>query len=121
MWSLGMVLYAMCFASLPFSHEDPHVLKGLIRSFVEEKRASPTATPSAEEDASSWLPFDAGGRIGPLRLVLAALLALDARRRPATTDLLENPVFRRQARRYLRKQDDKSTALPIDSSWNCFD
>ena len=24
MWSLGMVLYAMCFTSLPFSHDDPH-------------------------------------------------------------------------------------------------
>lgn len=124
MWSLGMVLYAMCFASLPFFHDDPHVLKGLIKAFVEEKRSASraeAATPSAEEDASSWLPFDAGGRIGPLRLVLAALLALDAHRRPATTDLLENPVFRRQARRYLRKQEDKSTALPIDSSFNCFD
>ena len=22
---------------------------------------------------------------------------------------------------YLRKQEDKTTALPIDSSWNCFD
>lgn len=123
MWSLGMVLYAMCFTSLPFSHDDPHVLKGLIRSFVEEKRSArcpETATP-AEEDASSWLPFDEGGRIGPLRLVLAALLALDAHRRPAASDLLENPVFRRQARRYLRKQEDKTTALPIDSSWNCFD
>ncbi|CAJ1333498.1 unnamed protein product [Effrenium voratum] len=117
MWSLGMVLYAMCFASLPFSHDDPHVLKSLIKSFVEEKR-NDSAAPSAEEDASSWLPFDAGGRIGPLRLVLAALLALDARRRPATADLLENPVFRRQARRYLRKPE---SALPIDSSWNCFD
>ncbi|CAE7529603.1 iksA [Symbiodinium natans] len=126
MWSLGMVLYAMCFSSLPFSHDDPHVLKGLIKSFVEEKRR-PTPNekaPSAEEDASGWLPFDTGGRIGPLRLVLAALLALDARRRPAATDLLENPVFRRQARRYLRKADvgdAQSTALPIDTSWNCFD
>ena len=25
--SLGMVLYAMCFSSLPFSHDDPHVVK----------------------------------------------------------------------------------------------
>eukprot|EP00434_Breviolum_minutum_P002541 symbB.v1.2.002250.t1/scaffold92.1/size545918/7 len=122
MWSLGMVLYAMCFTSLPFSHDDPHVLKGLIKSFVEEKRSTcvETATP-AEEDASSWLPFDTGGRIGPLRLVLAALLALDAHRRPAASDLLDNPVFRRQARRYLRKQEEKTTALQIDSSWNCFD
>jgi len=53
------------------------------------------------QDASSWLPFDEGGRIGPLRLVLAALLALNAHRRPAASDLLENPVFRRQARRSL--------------------
>ena len=52
----------------------------------------------SNQDASSWLPFDTGGRIGPLRLVLAALLALDAHRRPAASDLLENPVFRRQAR-----------------------
>ncbi|CAE7711144.1 iksA [Symbiodinium sp. CCMP2456] len=127
MWSLGMVLYAMCFSSLPFSHDDPHVVKGLIKSFVEEKRrAAPNEkAPSAEEDASGWLPFDTGGRIGPLRLVLAALLALDARRRPAATNLLENAVFRRQARRYLRKADPageaQTTALPIDSSWNCFD
>ncbi|CAJ1379249.1 unnamed protein product [Effrenium voratum] len=48
MWSLGMVLYAMCFASLPFSHDDPHVLKSLIKSFVEEKR-NDSAAPSAEE------------------------------------------------------------------------
>ena len=53
------------------------------------------------QDASSWLPFDTGGRIGPLRLVLAALLALDAHRRPAASDLLDNPVFRRQARSTL--------------------
>jgi len=53
------------------------------------------------QDASSWLPFDTGGRIGPLRLVLAALLALDAHRRPAASDLLDNPVFRRQARSSL--------------------
>ncbi|CAE7650709.1 iksA [Symbiodinium pilosum] len=127
MWSLGMVVYAMSFSSLPFSHDDPHVLKGLIKAFVEEKRrpAPNEKAPSAEEDASGWLPFDTGGRIGPLRLVLAALLALDARRRPAATDLLENPVFRRQARRYLRKAADvgetQGPALPIDSSWNCFD
>ena len=164
--SLGMVVYAMSFSSLPFSHDDPHVLKadmkrfgqslqislqarsqGLIKAFVEEKRrpAPNEKAPSAEdwlemafrfscladfsrykqlcsrgrshfqlvtsekEDASGWLPFDTGGRIGPLRLaphtqrrkevsllscpasgrseVLAALLALDARRRPAATDL----------------------------------
>ena len=27
MWSLGMVLYAMCFTSLPFSHDDPHAAR----------------------------------------------------------------------------------------------
>eukprot|EP00438_Fugacium_kawagutii_P022736 Skav234318 [mRNA] locus=scaffold3847:24161:32648:- [translate_table: standard] len=59
-------------------------------------------------DASSWLPFDAGGRIGPLRLVLAALLALDAQRRPATTDLLENPVD--QTSRAAEQSDHRSAA-----------
>ena len=79
-----MVLYAMCFASLPFSHDDPHVLKAfalplcnfcvllsfflsfflsfqsLIKSFVEEKR-NDSAAPSAEEgrrrmrDLEHWL------------------------------------------------------------------
>merc|ERR1711862_615214 len=99
MWSLGIVLYAMCFSALPFSHDDPHVLKGLIRRFVEERQGLSQALLAGDtaEDAAAWLPPDTGNRLGPLRLVLAALLAFDASRRPAATNLLENPAFRGRA------------------------
>jgi len=117
MWSLGIVLYAMCFSSLPFSHDDPHVLKGLIRRFVEERRQSPPQGAfdgeggNAAEADMGWLPPDTGYRLGPLRQVLAALLAFHAVRRPAAIDLLENPFFRAQAARYVRRSGDHA-ALP---------
>lgn len=105
MWSLGIVLYAMCHSSLPFVNDDPSALKSLICSFVEERSAPQASTPSAAEDAGAWLPPDEGGRLGPLRLVLAALLAFDPARRPSATDLLENPTFRGQAARHTRRGD----------------
>lgn len=114
MWSLGIVLYAMCFTSLPWSHDDPSVLKSLIRRFVEERHPASDASGGegeAGEDAMAWLPPDTGGRLGPLRLVLAALLAFDAGRRPFATDLLENPVFRSQAIRHVRRFGEHA-ALP---------
>merc|ERR1712232_1513243 len=100
MWSLGIVLYAMCFSSLPFHDDDPRLLKKMICRFVEERRQPAGSqgnqgTPLLEggdlaEAAASWLPPDLGGtrararggRLGPLRLVLAALLNFDAVRRP---------------------------------------
>jgi len=108
MWSLGIVLYAMCFSTLPFLHNDPHVLKGLIRRFVEERQILPESLAAGDtsEDAAAWLPQDVGGRVGPLRMVTAALLAFDVDRRPAATDLLENPVFRAQAVRHARRIGD---------------
>jgi len=134
MWSLGIVLYAMCFSCLPFSHDDPKVLKAQIRRFVEERDAAqgsdssnssrssvasgvPTANAEGgagggSNGADAWLPPDDEGRLGPLRLVLAALLALDAARRPSATDLLENPTFRGQAARYTRRAPDPHAALP---------
>merc|ERR1712194_15106 len=119
MWSLGIVLYAMCFYTLPFYHDDPHVLKKMICRSVEERRSGqPLAAQGAPllgedesvEATSSWLPPDPGGtrkggradRLGPLRLVLSALMAVDADRRPSATDLLENPAFRGSAVRYVR-------------------
>jgi len=108
MWSLGIVLYAMCFSSLPFSHDDPRVLKGLIRRFVEERQPGPDET---EASAEEWLPLDDGGRLGPLRLVLAALLTIDTERRPAASDLLENPSFRAHAAKYTRRSGDHHAAL----------
>merc|ERR1712218_149339 len=121
MWSVGIVLYAMCYSTLPFQNDDPRVLKAMICRFVEERERERLASRRKDVDkgvplpnetdvseaATAWLPPDVGGArargqagcIGPLRLVLAALLALDPNRRPATGDLLENPVFRRQAER----------------------
>jgi len=123
MWSLGIVLYAMCFSSLPWSHEDPSILKAQIRRFAEERGVGPQAgggsagtgasTDGSEDEAeSSWLPADVGSRLGTLRLVLAALLELDAARRPSATDLVENPAFRGQAARFTRRFGDPYAALP---------
>lgn len=118
MWSLGIVLYALCFSALPFSHDDPHVLKGIIRGFIEERRtllARHVAAGGSPDEAAEWLPPDCGGRLGPLRLVMSALLAFDAEKRPGTTDLLENPVFRGQALRHSRRSNDGNhhAALPF--------
>lgn len=102
MWSLGMALYAMCFASLPFQHDDPSKLKGIIRNFVQERQGLVGA------DATVNLPRDPTGRLGSttrlgsLRQVAAALLAIDAWCRPSCTDLLENPAFRSDCKRYAR-------------------
>lgn len=107
MWSLGIVLYAMCFSSLPFSHDDPSVLKGLIRRFVEERSHREGCPDNPEDEAAgTWLPPDPEGRLGPLRLVLAALLAFDADRRPSATDLLENTSFRQQVMLHTRRAGD---------------
>merc|ERR1712176_124922 len=116
MWSLGIVLYAMCFSTLPFSNDDPHLLKEQIRRFVEERQQGSVQGPlvggaDTTEAQAAWLPPDTNGRLGRLRLVLAALLAFDAGRRPAATDLLENPTFRRQIVRYVRRTGDHA-ALP---------
>merc|ERR1719359_2715723 len=48
MWSLGIALYAMCFSSLPFSHDDPGVLKGIIRRFAEERKSQSLLDADAE-------------------------------------------------------------------------
>lgn len=88
MWSLGIVLHAMSFSTLPFSHKDPSVLKAIIRNFVQERQGLPS------EDALTWLPHDPSGRLGSLRFVNAALLDFNPHRRPTTTELLENPKFR---------------------------
>jgi len=98
MWSLGIALYAMCFSSLPFSHDDPRILKAIIQRFAEERMNLNLL----DRDAEVWLPPDPTGRLGSLRLVAAALLAFDVTRRPAATDLLENPSFRADAKRHAR-------------------
>eukprot|EP00928_Gymnodinium_smaydae_P034216 TRINITY_DN24305_c0_g1_i2.p1 TRINITY_DN24305_c0_g1~~TRINITY_DN24305_c0_g1_i2.p1 ORF type:complete len:730 (-),score=154.31 TRINITY_DN24305_c0_g1_i2:48-2237(-) len=99
MWSLGIALYAMCFSSLPWSHDDPRVLKDLIRRFAEGFDVT--------TDATVWLPPDVDGRLGQLHLVMAALLSFDADRRPTATDLLENATFRTQAIRHARRNFDQ--------------
>lgn len=108
MWSCGIALYAMCFSALPFSHDDPSVLKGIIRSFVENRQQGST-------DGAAWLPPDTR-RLGRLRLVVSALLALDPARRPTAADLLENHSFRTDAMRHTRHPRevdlDDQVALP---------
>mmetsp|Transcript_8865 Transcript_8865/g.25029 ORF Transcript_8865/g.25029 Transcript_8865/m.25029 type:complete len:263 (+) Transcript_8865:3-791(+) len=122
MWSLGIVLYAMCFSSLPFHNDDPSALKELIQRFVEERRLATDDKAGVENVAKAavaWLPPDLsgaqararGGRLGSLRLVLAALLAIDAHRRPTATDLLENAVFRGQAARFAGRAPEQPAAL----------
>jgi serine/threonine protein kinase len=122
MWSLGIVLYALCFSALPFQSEDPHALKGVINRFVEKQRSGSRVTQGAPlltggdgaEAAAAWLPPDSsstqvrarGGRLGSLRLVVAALLAIDPTRRPIATDLLENAIFRGQAMRNVHRSLD---------------
>jgi len=118
MWSLGIVLYAMCFSRVPWSHDDPSVLKATIRRFAEERGFGCEASDAGSEDeadSSSWLPRDEGGRLGPLPLVLAALLELRPERRPSATDLLENPTFRRQAVHYSRCSTADPFAALADS------
>jgi len=103
MWSLGIALYAMCFASLPFQHDDPSMLKGIIRNFVQERQGIAGAEATVQlppQDPSGRLGSSC--RLGSLRQVAAALLALDERRRPSCTDLLENPSFRADFKRHAR-------------------
>merc|ERR1712137_717084 len=101
MWSLGVVLYAMCFSSLPCFHEDPSVVKRLILQFTSGQRSS-------ESHAADGLPVDPTCRLGSLRLIISALLTLDMSARPSTTDLLDNSMFRAEV---VRNQQD-ITVLP---------
>lgn len=109
MWSLGIVLYAMCFSSLPFHHDDdPTILKGIIKRFADERECEVGQL----GDPAGWLPRDPSGRLGSLRLVVAALLSLDEGRRPEATDLLENPSFRAEALRHAAQHGGEHAALP---------
>jgi len=101
MWSLGVVLYALCFSSLPCVHEDPSVVKRLILQFASGQRSS-------ESHAADGLPVDVTCRLGSLRLIISALLTFDLNARPSTTDLLQNSMFRAEV---VRNQQD-ITVLP---------
>ena len=78
MWSLGIVLYALCYGHLPYRHEDVDYLRQLICSHGQATFELPI------------VPF----RDSNLKHLIHALLALDPSKRPNTDDLVANPLLK---------------------------
>jgi hypothetical protein len=78
MWSLGIVLYALCYGKVPFSHPDPAVCARMIMG-----------TPVVE------LP-DTPERDSDLRAMITALTDRDPSRRPSCDDILFHPFIRQK-------------------------
>ncbi|PFH38402.1 Wee kinase [Besnoitia besnoiti] len=77
MWSLGMILYAMCFARVPYSDKEPSRCRRLILghtrlSFPQHPPRDPT-----------------------FKLLIEALTAKNSANRPSTDDILDDPRVRR--------------------------
>lgn len=76
MWSLGILLHAMCYAKLPFVNDNPVECRQLILNH------STIELPNVPE------------RSPTLKHLIKALLAKDPARRPSTDDILRNPLVR---------------------------
>jgi serine/threonine protein kinase len=75
MWSLGIVLYALCYNQVPFSHPDPKVCA----SFIVESHISLPQTPFRDT---------------ALRDMIIALTSTDPTNRPKCDDILFHPAIR---------------------------
>lgn len=79
-FSLGMILYFLCFAELPYGHAD------IINEELEDLE-------QLREEISGWAGFDNGRRARPdlpekLYIFLERLLSVDPNRRPSTDEVL---------------------------------
>ncbi|KAF8818156.1 Wee kinase [Cardiosporidium cionae] len=72
MWSLGIVLYALCYGKLPYSHKDPQICRNLILNH------------------SCMILPDFPKRSSLLRHLLLALTSLNPQERPSTDEILTN-------------------------------
>ena len=78
MWSLGIVLYALCFNAVPFSHSDIHACANLIC------KSTGIAIPIASE------------RNSELTSIITALTSKDPSQRPSCDDILFHPFIRQK-------------------------
>ncbi|KAF9581583.1 putative serine/threonine-protein kinase iks1, partial [Lunasporangiospora selenospora] len=100
MWSLGMVLYYLCYSRLPYSQiEDVDILREEIRRFK-----------------SIAIPSDGpGNRVIPdeLKILIRVLLSTDKSKRPSCDDILT--MLSRQRERMMHGDMD-SPSSPLESS-----
>ncbi|KAF9273840.1 putative serine/threonine-protein kinase iks1 [Mortierella alpina] len=101
MWSLGMVLYYLCYSRLPYSQiEDVDILKDEIRDF-----------------RSITIPADEpeGGRVIPdeLKILIRVLLSTDKLKRPSCEDILTTLSHQRDR---MMHGDMDSPTTPIRAS-----
>ncbi|KAF9348332.1 putative serine/threonine-protein kinase iks1 [Mortierella sp. NVP85] len=101
MWSLGMVLYYLCYSRLPYSQiEDVDILRQEIRQFK---------TITIPEDDGP------GGRVIPkdLKILIRVLLSTDKAKRPSCEDILSTLS---QQRDRMMHGDMDSPSAPIPGS-----
>ncbi|KAF9964911.1 putative serine/threonine-protein kinase iks1 [Mortierella alpina] len=101
MWSLGMVLYYLCYSRLPYSQiEDVDILKDEIREFR-------SITIPADESE--------GGRVIPdeLKILIRVLLSTDKAKRPSCEDILTTLSHQRDR---MMHGDMDSPTTPIRAS-----
>ncbi|KAG0265466.1 putative serine/threonine-protein kinase iks1 [Mortierella polycephala] len=100
MWSLGMVLYYLCYSRLPYSQiEDVDILKEEIKGFKSI---------SIPED-------EPGGRVIPdeLKYLIRILLSTDKSKRPSCDDILSSLSYQRDR---MMHGDMDSPTTPIKTS-----
>jgi len=83
MWSVGMVLYALCYGSVPYSDPDPQICASLVMSHNELQLP---ATPERSRE---------------LKDLILALTSKEWRHRPLSTDLLGHPFIRERTREII--------------------
>eukprot|EP00400_MALV-I_sp_L67-5_P001103 gene1103-698_t len=83
MWSVGLVLYALCHSTLPYYNDDPKALKKLILGHQQSKIKS---------DLKSLFP----PRPAVLHELIVALTALDPFVRPSADSILRHPEVQRR-------------------------
>ncbi|KAF9173836.1 putative serine/threonine-protein kinase iks1 [Mortierella sp. AD011] len=99
MWSLGMVLYYLCYSRLPYSQiEDVDILRTEIRQFK-----------------SITIPEDGPDRVIPeeLKILIRVLLSPEKSKRPSCDDILKTLSHQRE--RMMRGDMDSATT-PIQAS-----